>query len=157
MEPILKRDRIVVMAGILAVAALAWAYLVYLAQSNDGMGMGLAMAQLRSWSVADFGLMFLMWAVMMTAMMVPSAAPMILLFATVNRRRREQEQGGQTDLRPDDGGQDVGQQHALRGLAICKGEFREGLQQHSHGCDGGVPAQLGGHVERRRRAVVVQA
>ena len=89
-ESVLKRDRIVVIAGILAVAALAWAYLVYLAQSNDGMGMGMAMAQLRSWSAADFGLMFLMWAVMMTGMMVPSAAPMILLFATVNRRRREQ-------------------------------------------------------------------
>ncbi len=88
-ETVFKRDRIVVMAGILAVTALAWAYLVYLAQSNNGIGM--AMAQLSAWSAADFGFMFLMWAVMMTGMMVPSAAPMILLFATVNRRRREQE------------------------------------------------------------------
>lgn len=90
METVLKRDRIVVMAGILAVAALAWAYLVYLAQSSGGVGMGVATAQLRAWSAADFGLTFLMWAVMMTGMMAPSAAPMILLFATVNRRRREQ-------------------------------------------------------------------
>ena len=35
--------------------------------------------------------MFVMWVVMMVAMMVPTAAPMILLFATVNRRNREQE------------------------------------------------------------------
>ena len=90
-ESILKRDRVVIVAGIVAVAALAWAYLVYLAQSNDATGMSLAMAQLRSWSATDFGLMFLMWAVMMTGMMVPTAAPMILLFATVNRRRREQQ------------------------------------------------------------------
>jgi predicted metal-binding membrane protein len=31
--------------------------------------------------------MFLMWTVMMIAMMVPSAGPMILAFATINRRR----------------------------------------------------------------------
>ena len=90
-ESILKRDRVVIIAGIVAVVALAWAYLVYLAQSNDATGMSLAMAQLRSWNATDFGLMFLMWAVMMTGMMVPTAAPMILLFATVNRRRREQQ------------------------------------------------------------------
>ncbi|HEX6156246.1 MAG TPA: DUF2182 domain-containing protein [Burkholderiales bacterium] len=33
--------------------------------------------------------MFLMWWVMMIGMMLPSAAPMTLTFATVNRRRRE--------------------------------------------------------------------
>ena len=65
--------------------------MVYLAQSAGEMDSGMAMAQLQSWSPADFGLMFVMWAVMMVAMMVPTAAPMILLFATVNRRRREQE------------------------------------------------------------------
>ena len=88
-EAILKRDRVVVIAGVVAVAALAWAYMVYLGQSINGMDMG--MAQLQSWTATDFGLMFLMWAVMMTGMMVPSAAPMILLFATVNRKRREQQ------------------------------------------------------------------
>ncbi len=79
-----------VAVGVVAVAGIAWAYLLYLAQDNDGMGMSMAMAQLNSWSAGDFGLMFLMWAVMMTGMMVPSAAPMLLLFATVNRRRQEQ-------------------------------------------------------------------
>ena len=91
-EAVLKRDRVVVAAGVAALVALAWAYLVYVAQSGSGMGSGMAMTQLESWSAADFGLMFLMWAVMMVAMMVPTAAPMILLFATVNRRRREQAQ-----------------------------------------------------------------
>jgi predicted metal-binding membrane protein len=33
--------------------------------------------------------MFVMWWVMMAAMMLPSALPMTLTFATVNRRRRE--------------------------------------------------------------------
>lgn len=90
-ESILRRDRVVVLAGVVGVTALAWAYLVYLAQSMNNMGSGVAMAQLQSWSAADFGFMFLMWAVMMTAMMVPTAAPMILLFATVNRKNREQQ------------------------------------------------------------------
>ena len=89
-----------VLAGVIAVAALAWAYLFYLAwdmQSSMNAGsmqldVGMAMSQVRAWSGVDFGLMFLMWAVMMTAMMVPTAAPMILTFATINRKRSEQHQ-----------------------------------------------------------------
>ena len=99
-ESILKKDRALVLAGVVAVAALAWAYLFYLAwemrQDMSGMsmpgGMNLAMTQVRAWTGVDFLLMFLMWVVMMTAMMVPTAAPMILTFATINRKRLEQQQ-----------------------------------------------------------------
>ncbi len=95
LEQILRRDRAVVIAAILIIAAISWAYTVYLAETGmgmgDGMGMSMAMADMRSWSVADFGLMFGMWAVMMVAMMAPSAAPMLLMFAVVNRKRRERE------------------------------------------------------------------
>ncbi|MBI3028893.1 MAG: DUF2182 domain-containing protein [Candidatus Rokubacteria bacterium] len=49
--------------------------------------MGMAMPQMTPWGPTDFLLVFLMWAVMMVAMMVPSASPMILVFATVNRKR----------------------------------------------------------------------
>ncbi len=91
LESVLKRDRAVVLAGIAAIVVLAWAYMVHLAQSMNGIASGMVTAQLQSWGAADFGFMFLMWAVMMMGMMVPTAAPMILLFATVNRRRREQQ------------------------------------------------------------------
>jgi predicted metal-binding membrane protein len=37
---------------------------------------------------APFAFLFVMWWVMMVAMMLPSAAPMILLFATVSRHQR---------------------------------------------------------------------
>ena len=87
-ESLLQRDRVIVIAGVVAVVAIAWGYTIYLAQTNAAMGM--AAGNLRPWTGVDFSLMYLMWAVMMVAMMVPSAAPMILLFATVNRRRREQ-------------------------------------------------------------------
>ena len=103
-ESILKKDRALVLAGVVAVAALAWAYLFFLAwdmwqdmsqdMSAGSMpgGINLALTQVRAWTGVDFLLMFLMWAVMMTAMMVPTAAPMILTFATINRKRLEQQQ-----------------------------------------------------------------
>jgi predicted metal-binding membrane protein len=43
------------------------------------------------WSTATLVPLFLMWAEMMVAMMLPSATPMILTFAKVQRNRREQE------------------------------------------------------------------
>ncbi len=83
-----------VVAGLVAITVLAWAYLFYLAQDMAGMESGggmemAASAMMVAWGPADFGLMFLMWTVMMVGMMVPSATPMILAFATINRRRRQ--------------------------------------------------------------------
>ncbi len=85
------------MAGILLVVALAWTHICFLANDRDGMDMAtaignsMAVSNAGSWTTVDWGSMFLMWAVMMIAMMVPTAAPMVLVFATVNRRRREQQ------------------------------------------------------------------
>ena len=92
LESLTKRDRLIVIVGVVVVVAIAWAYTIYVAQSNTGMDMSMSMdsSNVREWTGVDFSLMFVMWAVMMVAMMVPSAAPMVLLFATVNRRRQEQ-------------------------------------------------------------------
>ncbi len=103
LEALLKRDRAVVLAGLVGVTGLAWAYLFVAAAEMGGMGegagameaLGVALGetmQVRPWSGLDFLLMFLMWAIMMVAMMVPSAAPMILLFAAVHRKQRERGQ-----------------------------------------------------------------
>ena len=95
LEAALRRDRYIVLAGLAAITLLAWAYLVYLAPDMSGMD---SVDELGNMALAGmsmgFGpvsivLMFLMWAVMMVGMMVPSAAPMILAFAGINRRRRE--------------------------------------------------------------------
>ena len=99
LEAALKRDRALVIAGLGAVTLLAWAYIFYLARGMADMGErsgmggmdGMEMTGARlltAWGPVDFALMFLMWAVMMAAMMVPSATPMLLTFAAVNRRRR---------------------------------------------------------------------
>ena len=87
-ETVLKRDRLLVLAGIIVVAALAWAYTVYAAiGAGTGVGPAMAMPNMQSWSAANWAAMFIMWMVMMVAMMVPSAAPVILIFATINRSR----------------------------------------------------------------------
>ena len=96
LESALRRDRAIVLAGLVALVALAWLYLIHLARGMAEMelhaAMGMAMPQLQAWTVTELALTFLMWTVMMVAMMVPSAAPMILLFATIHRRRRAQQQ-----------------------------------------------------------------
>ena len=106
LEAVLKRDRGIVLLGLLLVAVLAWIYVIREASSmksmhamdmnmhmdmNMDMGMDMAMPQMHNWRALDVVLVFTMWTVMMVAMMVPTAAPMILLFAAFNRKRREQQ------------------------------------------------------------------
>ena len=67
-----RRERAAILVALAGITALCWLYLV----SMPPMAMGAAV-------------MFLMWWVMMIGMMLPSALPMTLTFATVNRRRRE--------------------------------------------------------------------
>ena len=95
LEAALRKDKYIVVAGLAAITLLAWAYLVYLTPGMSRMDSvaelgGMAMGQMSvGFGTVDIALMFLMWAVMMVGMMVPSAAPMILAFAHINRRRRE--------------------------------------------------------------------
>jgi predicted metal-binding membrane protein len=100
LEGVLKRDRLVVLASLVALGALSWLYLAYLAagmETMDGiagrlMGMpqrsvGGAMQDPRIAAVVNFILLSTMWIVMMIGMMLPSAAATILLFAALERKR----------------------------------------------------------------------
>jgi len=95
LEGVLKRDRAIVLAGIAGLSALAWAYLFTLAWrmplQDMAMAMAMAMPHMQAWGATEVFLTWVMWAVMMVAMMTPSAAPMILTFVTINRRRRAQQ------------------------------------------------------------------
>lgn len=86
---LLRRDRVVVLAGLVGVTAAAWAYTAYLAETMGRMDMEMVMPHMQAWGAVDLVLLLIMWAVMMVAMMVPSAAPMILMFARINRNRRD--------------------------------------------------------------------
>ena len=88
---VLRHDRAVVAAGLAGLTAVGWAALGYQARAMPCAAMGMAMSapDLGAWGVGDLWALFAMWAIMMAAMMTPSVAPMVLVFADVNRRRRE--------------------------------------------------------------------
>ena len=94
LERVLRRDRVVTLMALVGASLLAWGYIL------SGAGMGISHTEMNSmsmpgmampqpWTLSYFSLMLAMWAIMMVAMMLPSAAPMVLLFATIERRRRD--------------------------------------------------------------------
>jgi predicted metal-binding membrane protein len=89
LDHLLSRDRAIVIGGLVAAVLLSWAYLLHGAGLDmTGMDMsGPGGAATRG--AGYLALLFVMWAVMMAAMMLPSAAPMILFYAAIARRRRE--------------------------------------------------------------------
>ena len=88
-----RRDRIAILAGLFGVTLLAWVYLIAIALAMEEMPMSSAeMMGIHSWNALDFFLMFLMWAVMMVGMMVPTAVPMTLVYAAVARKAASQNQ-----------------------------------------------------------------
>lgn len=77
----MTRDALLIGASLTVLTGLSWAYLYYDATAGHCSRMGLA------GTATDFLMLLAMWTVMMAAMMLPSAAPMILMFANVNRAR----------------------------------------------------------------------
>lgn len=88
-----RRDRLIVGGGLAALVVLSWLYLWREATAMSAMdrhaAMGMAMPDTATWTLVEFVFLTVMWTVMMVGMMVPSAAPMILLFATLERKRTE--------------------------------------------------------------------
>lgn len=99
-ETVLKRDRLVVLVGLGSIMLVSWVYLIYLAidmtntmtMSDANMGMSMAMPAVLPWGAIDYLLMFIMWSVMMFAMMTPSATPMVLTYAKFNRQQQSELQ-----------------------------------------------------------------
>ena len=87
LESLLRHDRFIVITGLAIVTVVSWSWI--LAMSGDMYG---SMTGVSAWAMAGgrdlhhFLMLFTMWAVMMTAMMLPSAAPMLMLYMTVVRR-----------------------------------------------------------------------
>jgi predicted metal-binding membrane protein len=82
------RDRIVILIGVVAVALAGWSYLLYDASRMAVMhASGMGEPAVRGWQAADFAVVFIMWAAMMAAMMLPGAMPTLLLFAHAHRNR----------------------------------------------------------------------
>ena len=93
-EALLKRERLIVVVGLVIITGLAWWWVLI------GAGTGMSMRAMTSWAfpppvrapmvqewtLAYAIIMFFMWWIMMIAMMTPSATPMILLYAHGYRR-----------------------------------------------------------------------
>lgn len=93
-EALLRREQLIIIAGLSAVVALAWGRVIW----GGGTGMGaISMTSWRlpyamimeatpaHWTPGYALVMVAMWWTMMIAMMLPSAAPMVLLHAHVSR------------------------------------------------------------------------
>ena len=87
------------LVSLIAVTAIAWAFTLY-RPLVMGLSMGSAMGKMESMAMEDMAmddmtswsfvglLMFVtVWTIMMVAMMLPAAAPMILIFASAQARR----------------------------------------------------------------------
>ena len=53
------------------------------------MGIDISMPSMQAWGVTDTALTFVMWVVMMVAMMTPSAVPAILLYRTISQKQHQ--------------------------------------------------------------------
>jgi len=82
--PMLQRERYLILGGLLVLAVLAWMLLIWQSStmSNQAMGLTMGMSAL---------LFIAIWIVMMVAMMFPTSAPMILMFAKIYASKRQQE------------------------------------------------------------------
>lgn len=112
-ERLLKRDRAITLAGLAVLCAISWLYIV------KGAGLGMSASEMtrlalfphrnaqpvmpgmvcdkcaapvQAWGLRTWVLMIAMWWIMMIAMMTPSAAPTILLYARVHRHALAQGQ-----------------------------------------------------------------
>jgi predicted metal-binding membrane protein len=81
----LARERALILIMLLGLSAAAWGLIVRQTSTMSASAMGLTMGM--------GGVLFLaIWVAMMVAMMFPSAASMILMFATVSAGRRQRAQ-----------------------------------------------------------------
>jgi predicted metal-binding membrane protein len=87
----MRHDRLVVITSLALACALAWLWLLDQAQgmgaARGAMG-GMPMPKAPQPSAASWLGAFVMWSLMMVAMMLPSAAPMILIYTRVAGQRR---------------------------------------------------------------------
>lgn len=107
LEALLLRERMIIVGSVALVIIGAWVWLVLGAgtgmspwemsrilwptapETGGSMaGMAPSMAMSPMWTLPYAAIMFAMWWVMMVAMMLPGAAPILLLFARVNRSEK---------------------------------------------------------------------
>jgi predicted metal-binding membrane protein len=92
LESLLLRDRWILAIALIVTTGLCWAWLVPMARDMYGaMDGSSAWMMTHTWDFPHLVLLFAMWVVMMVGMMLPSAAPTLLLYAGIIRKSPESE------------------------------------------------------------------
>jgi predicted metal-binding membrane protein len=87
LEAVLGFDRAAAIVLLVLLSAVCWLWIVVLARDMYGpMDGASAWMMTLHWDLPHLALLWAMWAVMMTAMMLPTALPFILLYGTAARR-----------------------------------------------------------------------
>ncbi len=86
-QGLLQKDRLFLFSGLAAVTVFAWVYMLHMAWAMPGKGMHMSKPCLMNWGSGYLAHIFIMWSIMMVAMMLPSSTPMVVMFATVNKQR----------------------------------------------------------------------
>jgi predicted metal-binding membrane protein len=87
-ESALRSDRIPLVVLLVVIPLVSWAWIVVMARDMYGpMSGASAWMMTPAWDARHVLLLWAMWAVMMTGMMLPSASPTLLLYGAAVRRR----------------------------------------------------------------------
>ena len=88
LEAALQHDRRVLFVVLVSLPLAAWTWIVLMARDMYGTMQGASAWMMTTvWDLPHVLLLCVMWVVMMAAMMLPSATPLILLFAAATRRQ----------------------------------------------------------------------
>lgn len=79
-----RSDRPLLVVGLLAISSLGWGFLSWMALDMSHPLAQLMMPSTSAWTAATSLAMLLMWTLMMGAMMLPSALPMLLTFSKLS-------------------------------------------------------------------------
>jgi len=83
------KDRLIIFTGLAMITVFSWAYMLHMAMTMTGTGKDMIKPCLMYWGMGDIMHLFIMWTVMMAAMMLPAATPMIMMFAAINKKQRQ--------------------------------------------------------------------
>jgi predicted metal-binding membrane protein len=90
LETALQREHRLTLFVLVTIALASWTWIVVMARDMYGTMVGASAWMMSSvWDWPRLVLLWAMWAVMMTAMMLPTATPLILLYAAAARRNAE--------------------------------------------------------------------
>jgi predicted metal-binding membrane protein len=89
-EQALRHDRATLLVLLVLTPVFSWMWIVVMARDMYGPMTGASAWMMTThWDASHLLLLWAMWSVMMTAMMLPSAAPLILLYGAAARRSPE--------------------------------------------------------------------